>query len=424
MAWLWSQFQSQAQSQMQQWWHRLDPHSPTPGDPGVAGAEQPHAFPPEHLTQLRSQIQALRVPPVQTEAITTALAQALDRWQQDPTRCNGLVVLGSPVDPIEAMVKQALAQTHLPHPAKILTWTQRPELMLNLPQQLQAGFPLPLDLECRSPEVVALPRLELAFLRGMSGLDGIEWIRDQVFAQRSRFWLVGCPSWAWAYLDITLQIGSYFDVVVKIPELDRKQMSSWLQPAWSGVSPQKATLSQFQALTQELSQSQDPAPDEIVDTYFKILADISKGRSAIAAQLWLGSLSQSESESESSDSGPSESESSDSGPSDPESAGADTHSAILTDAHILWKSPTLPTLPDLANHDKYLLYAVLLHRSISLPHLAVSLGASVSATQSQVQSLLRAGLLELHQGILSVSPIHYLKLRALLAGDNFLVGDT
>ena len=313
------------------------------------------------------------------------------------------MIVGSPVDPIEALVKQALAQTQLPHPVKILTWTQRPDQMLNLPQQLQAGLALPLDLECRRPEVVAIPRLELAFLRAMSGLDGIEWIRDQVFAQRSRFWLLGCPNWAWAYLDITLQLGSYFDVVVQITELDREHLSLWLQPAWSGVKPQKATLSQFQALTQELSQDQDPDPAEIVDTYFKILADISKGRSSIAAQLWLGSLSQSESDPGSSDSGL--------GASD-------------TDPAILWTSPTLPTLPDLANQDKYLLYAILLHRSISLPHLAISLGSSVSATQSQVQSLLRAGLLELHQGILSVSPIHYLKLRSLLAGDNFLVGVT
>jgi hypothetical protein len=237
----------------------------------------------------------------------------------------------------------------------------------------------------------------------MTGLDGIEWIRDQVFAQRSRFWLVGCPGWAWAYLDITLQLGSYFDAVVQIPKLDREQLSSWLQPAWSEIKPQKATLSQFQALSQERSQGQDPDPAEIVATYFTILADISKGRSAIAVQLWLGSLSQSKSDSES---------------SDPESAAADTNPAIL------WKSPTIPTLPDLDNQDKYLLYAVLLHGAISLPHLALSLGSSVSATQSHVQSLLRAGLLELNQEILSVSPIHYLKLRSLLAGDNFLLGET
>jgi hypothetical protein len=128
------------------------------------------------------------------------------------------------------------------------------------------------------------------------------------------------------------------------------------------------------------------------------LADTCKGRSAIAAQLWLGSLSQSK--------------------SDPESAAADT------DPEILWKIPSLPPLPDLANQDKYLLYAVLLHGSISLPHLSLSLGSSVSATQSHVQSLLRAGLLELDQEILSVSPFHYLKLRSLLAGDNFLLGET
>jgi hypothetical protein len=211
MVWLWSQIHSQ----MQQWRHRLDPNTAPPGDPEVAGAEQPDALPAEQLAQLRCQLQTLPAPSAQTEAITSALAQALDCWHQDPGQCNGLVILGSPVDPIETMVRQALEQTNLPHPAKILTWTQRPDQMLNLPQQLQAGFALPLDLECSSPEVVVLPRLELAFLRAMTGLDGIEWIRDQVFAQRSRFWLVGCSGWAWAYLDITLQLGSYFDVVVQ-----------------------------------------------------------------------------------------------------------------------------------------------------------------------------------------------------------------
>lgn len=393
MTWCWNQMQNR----IQQWYHRLDPNTPAPNTPAPGEAISPvppsDALPSEQLARLGGRLQQLGCPPIPPPA--EALAQALDRWHQDPQQCNGLAVLASPVDPIAEVIEQVLAQIPDHLPCQTLAWSQRPDPGPTLAQQVQSGVRLSLDHQDPGREVVVIPRLEVIFLRAMFGLEGIEWLQAQIFDQRSRFWLVGCPDWAWAYLDRTLQLGSHFDAVVQIPGLDPEQLCTWLEPVWQEVKPTRLILSQFQSLRPDLSPTQDLDPAEMIATYFKALAEVSKGHGTIAAQLWLRSLGQIQPTAEASPPAPA----------------------------LIWKSPSLPSLPDLTNQDEYLLHAVLLHGSISLPHLALSLGSSVSVIQSQVQILRRAGLLQLNQGILSVAPIHYLKLRSLLAGGNFLVGD-
>lgn len=382
------------QSQLQDWQQRLSPSS-TNGDPSAISDQEGLSF--AQQAELGDKILALGSPQPQVEAIATALTQALADWEADPNQCNGLAVLGSPTDPIAELIAAALATLSLNQPVQPLVWTARPEQMLQLPDQLKKGFALPLDLTSSIPEVVVIPSLERCFLRAMFGLDGIEWIRDQVFAQRSRFWLVGCHRWAWDYLTVTTQLGSYFDATLEIPSLSADQLKTWLQPVWSQVPPDQPNGSNSKG-----SDPLDPVDlADLVSPYFRTLADISQGRGAIAASLWLGSLRQHS---------PDEEENQSPKPSRPPT--------------IHWKTPTLPDLPSTTPQHDPLIYAVILHGGISLPHLALSLGDSVSMVQSQVQQLLRAGILQQDQGILSVRPIHHIRLRSALSGQNFLVGDS
>lgn len=374
------------QRQLQDWQQRLS-QSSTTGDP-IEPPDQ-ELLASGQQAELRNKILTLASPQPQVEAIATALTKALANWQADPNLCNGLAVLGSPTEPLAKLLTAALAKLSLPQPVKTLIWTARPDQVLQMPDQLKKGFALPLDLTSPAREVVVIPQLELCFVRAMFGLEGIEWIRDQVFAQRSRFWLVGCHHWAWEYLTVTTQIGSYFDATVEIPALSADDLATWLRPVWSEVPPEASKGSEHSEL-------------ESLLPYFTMLADISQGRSAIAASLWLGSLRQK---------------------SPDQKQNHPPHSGPIPPPVIDWKPPILPDLPDITSQHDYLIYAVILHEAIRLPHLALSLGETVSMVQSQVQQLLRDGVLQQANGILSVQAIHYIRLRSALSGQNFLVGD-
>ncbi|MGQ9838529.1 MAG: hypothetical protein ACUVRV_11365 [Cyanobacteriota bacterium] len=80
---------------------------------------------------------------------------------------------------------------------------------------------------------------------------------------------------------------------------------------------------------------------------------------------------------------------------------------------------------DLKNADEdYLLYALLLHRKLTLPHLALSLGIPEETAQVQVQHLLTRGLISYLQGAFAVKPIHYPRLCTALRNRNFLVEES
>jgi hypothetical protein len=56
-------------------------------------------------------------------------------------------------------------------------------------------------------------------------------------------------------------------------------------------------------------------------------------------------------------------------------------------------------------------------------HLAFSLGQQESQIQPRIQWLLRQGVLERSDGVLAVQSLHYAKLKAELANNNFFVGE-
>jgi hypothetical protein len=64
----------------------------------------------------------------------------------------------------------------------------------------------------------------------------------------------------------------------------------------------------------------------------------------------------------------------------------------------------------------------MIHGAMSRPHLALSLGESESQVQAQVQRLLREQVLVQGKGVLSIRAVHYTKLKAELANNNFFVG--
>ena len=155
-------------------------------------------------------IASLTTHPVQQSAIIDAFKQSLLRWQQQPEGNNSLVVLSSPVAPLTKVISECLTSLESDQiiETKSLSWQARlhdyrqikSELLSSLNNQETTTVT---DIEANPDgyKLMVIPRLEWCFLRCINGLEAIEVLRDLVAGDSSHFWLIGCNSWAWQYLE-------------------------------------------------------------------------------------------------------------------------------------------------------------------------------------------------------------------------------
>lgn len=363
--------------------------------------------------QLSHKIRALPSPAIYQTFIREELAIAVETWQQNLDAPNSLVFLGSPVEPIAAILNDGLRQwsdapvniiTPLPciaRPDDPLASIQqirnalRPYTQLDPDNQEDTDEQLDPDSLDARQTVVLIPSLEQCFLRCIGGWESIEYLRDVAINHRHCFWVIGCSHWAWNFLDFVCQVSAYFSEIKPLPELNGEVLKTWLDPVVKTVIAAQAKV--------------DKNVDEERPDYWKSLASKALGVSTIAVNLWLQSLRIA-----------------------PELVPDGDKSLDLTldnddpDAEELTLhevKPSLPSFPSLDHGDRYLLHSLLIHGRMTRAHLAFSLGQREGQIQSQIQSLLRVGLLDRSDGCLSVQAAHYVRLKTELANNNFFVGD-
>ncbi len=370
-------------------------------------------LPPLWSVSLRRRLADWTIPDPYVTAVGEQLSEAIDNWQTDPKASNNLVIFSSPVDDTDALLERVIQSAMLEglevrYP---LPWNHRPKDVQSITEQFQQalddGQDQAEDIEVDDPDALAqrrvmivVPPLEQCFLRCIGGWQGIEWLRDTVGQQPQYFWLIRCNTWAWEFLNRVCQVGAYFNCQVRLPELDKAQLASWLIPFAQRLQPE--TGHQAETETEHEHGDEDGEPD-FEDWSWGTLADLSMGSAAVAKALWLQSLRLRETDW-------------------PEKIVAlEDHWSLPVPLQQL--APTLPGLPDLEAEDNYVIHALMLHGLMSRSHLALSLGQGESVVQVRVQMLRQAGVIQVnHQG-LSIAPDHYPKLCAQLSNNNFLTGE-
>ncbi|WP_017327492.1 hypothetical protein [Synechococcus sp. PCC 7336] len=372
-----------------------DPSVATPIPTGIA-------------TQLQQSIDRLPVPEPFILAFQDALAEAIERWRAEPNRTNALIVSGSPIDPLDNIIRNSLeASLSLDaRSLKILHWHAIPArpsafvsgLRKDISEQLKTdakpskAVPLrfsadgvQLDTQPRAQRTVVLPDLTQCFVRCIEGLEGVLYLRKEILKDPNRFWIVGCNHWAWEYLSYACQLNAYFDCSFSLPFLSGAELQAWLTPT--------------RKLLTQLMPQVTPPDDRLEEAFFDKLACTTMGLSSVAPQLWLTSLQLDESKPAA------------------EEEGQPTAAPKMT-----FSRPSAPKLPSVAHGDRYLLYSLLLHSGLQLQHLALSLGESEGLIQARVKELSRAGLIIQRQRVLRIHPYYYPALRSDLSGNNFLIG--
>ncbi|MGF1496130.1 MAG: hypothetical protein ACFB8W_04810 [Elainellaceae cyanobacterium] len=403
-------------------------------------SEPVHADLPEAIaTQLQQAIRHLPPHPVHLKAVGEALDGAVARWQTNRDEPNCLVILGNPVDDLAALLQAALT-ARTSDVLQVIqlqkTWDARPHQYLTIHTQLKKQVD---DLPERAPKdsltLATIPRLDWCFLRCIDGLSGVEYLKDVVLNHRSQFWLIGCNRWAWTYLEHVYRISAYLDQPFTLPRLTSLQIRDWLTPVTSLV-----------AIAPDLDEPPDGVKSLMTDDaptdlnhwssraeqrYFDSLANKSLGVGAVAAHLWLRSLCPAAGLSEDNSSAD-QSSADQSSENELSATGGDRAAEItlLNGGQSLHPSrplqrdkPALPPLPALSADDRYLLFSLLMHGGMSLPHLRLSLGDDYGKVRAQVQILQRAGVVKQLHSLLSLNPLFYPGLKADLSNNNFVVGE-
>ena len=387
-----------------------------PAKPKAARTETPSLPLPEAVrSQLRQAIAALPTPNPYSETIREALGETIAAWRQQPEGNNVLVVLGSPIEPLGRIVEQALSDWPAldPRSLRMLRWSGIPTnpeafvagLRKDIREQLKGETEAPenvplrfsadgvqLDAELRRQAAIVLPELTQCFVRCIEGLEGVLYLRKEILKDCDRFWIVGCNHWAWEYLSYVCQMNAYFDRTVALPALTGDDMFEWLAPV-------------CQQLVELLPGVSVPCAAAKRDS-FNGLGRVASGLSAVAAQMWLGSLRLSEST---------------------EFNQTQSQGSISTEGQegarqrLMFSRAGPMKLSSLDAGDRHLLYSLLLHNGLQFRHLALSLGDEESWVQARVKGLQRQGLVVRRGRNLYVQPEFYPGLRSNLSGNNFLV---
>lgn len=357
--------------------------------------------------QLKEKIANLTTDLELQDTVSTAVQEAVEKWQFQPEGNNSLVVLAEPVSPLTRILNDSLAKDHNNLLAvNSLSWQARAhnferikiELLSTVKPNSETSPNQPSNssvLEVKDCQVFIIPRLEWCFLRCIGGLEAIEVLKDLIAGDPENFWLIGCNSWAWQYLEKIYQISAYLQQSFKIPDLNATQIEKWLQPIHDEINPawgeDKEWLN-IQNNELEPAKKEDLELEAILklkEKYYNNLTDLSHGAASVAGDLWWRSLLAQESE-------------------------TNTHSYQIAKAK-------LPDLPDLVAADRYLLYSLLLHGGMSLTHLAATMSKNQSVLKARTQYLLQNGLISKEQSILTVNPAYYPRLKTMLSNNNFLV---
>ncbi|MEO1433424.1 MAG: ArsR family transcriptional regulator [Cyanobacteria bacterium J06633_8] len=348
-------------------------------------------LPPSLSSKLLAAMDKLPIDNPDLEAIESTLDKAFEKWRDNPEVAdNSLVILSSPVTTVSRILTESLQDWALERQIKLLPlqWISRPQevesIKTRLQQQLGRGI---VAAECNQPEIVVIPNLSWCFLRCVDGLEGIDYLQEVLLQDDSRFWVIGAGKVAWEYLNHVSNFKAYCGESLELPKLTEEQLEEWLEPI---ISKFDITFAKSNI---DFSNSEEN--ETYQNRYFRRLASVSEGVNTIAVQVFLRSICY-------------------------ESKEADDKEE-QTQEILEAQNPDLPNLPRLDADEHYILYSLLLHGDLTLNALSQSLGDEKSFVKGRIQMLLRKGLIDQNNGILTINPIHYPRIKHELSNNNFII---
>ena len=138
---------------------------------------------------------------------------------------------------------------------------------------------------------LVLPALERCYLRHHRGLEPVRRLFDRI-SRGEGPWIVGCDSWAWAYLRWALGAEALFPATLALRGFDGERLCHWLAQLARGTDWVFRDAESGAPLLRAGAESGAPAdPEEEAQTFFTTLAGRSQGVPGVARAIWRYALS-------------------------------------------------------------------------------------------------------------------------------------
>lgn len=330
------------------------------------------------------------LPSIDLEAAADALAAALEGWPtghagEDATR----VIVGPPGSNIGEVVailarREGWAVLEAPDRARL---AQGETGDLALPSR---------QADADRPEVI--PHFEHWLLRTERGLPALRsWITE--LRRRGGPLIVGCDSWAWAFLDSTLGVGDLTRQPLTLAALDGARLEEWLG---SPLLEHGRVCRSAERIEELVFRQPGEAPQEEeqkISTTLDRLAGASRGNPGVALELWRRCLRVTRDGSS--------------------AAEVESHTRVLWAASV-HESEIVPP-HELESVHEFILHATLIHGGLKESLLEEVLPFARHEIARRTRDLVNKGFLAVSEDEFRVPLAAYTAVREYLRSEGFLV---
>lgn len=242
-----------------------------------------------------------------------------------------------------------------------------------------------------------IPDLEHWFIRDSNGLDLIRALAEKLLKNEVRC-LVGCASWSWPFLCHVAPLELLHPLI--LAPLDAGKLNQWLSS--SAYIDTNTVLFRQADNGCPIFEKPDHDTDAERSKYLEYLSAHAQGTPGLAMAYWRHSLRT---------------------PPSPDTKSDDT--ASQESSKTLWVKPwndlDWPAIPTPgSNADDFVLHAVLLHGGLALELLSRVTGLPQHDVTRSVGNLTNAGLLDVHDSRLQITPLGYPSVYRQLRAEGFL----
>lgn len=351
----------------------------------------PYVKPEDELTGLPDWQLRRAAPPIEWAEAAGALDTALEDWVTDPSPDEPVRLLVTPPCVGRRPILTAWAEQH--------GWRV---LSPPAPEQILAGGEDWFTAQFDDEGSWVLPDLERLTLRHVSGLDLVCSFLNEAHAGRWGPGLIGCDSWAWAFLNHVWR--GWLPPTLTLQAYDEERLAVCFRSLARTIGGRELRFRQADDGSDVL-----PSPDGSTTTDHKShflhhLATYSRGNLGVAWAIWRTALS-SEPVADRAD----------------EAEEADDSLPEQTIWVTPWSQMTHPSLPAEAERDTaFVMHALLLHGGLSTEMVQRLLRLTPNRITEILDGLRVAGVIALHEGRWQVTPTGYPPAREFLARGRYL----
>ncbi len=257
-------------------------------------------------------------------------------------------------------------------------------------------------------DIWVLPNLEKCYLRHFAGLGMVRRLFAGLFSGRLGRGIIGCDSWAWAYLSRIFRLKSQLTLVSQ--GFDSEKLANWLYGTLPENKRQRFIFRQADTgryvIRPAIPQNSDSGANIEPNAFLKDLAAYSRGIPGVALSLWRRCLK---------------------GQPDTiqaqqqENADSPQRVSIWVQSLTGMEHPSIPQGSDRSH--AFILHGLLLHNGLTEDLLARILSLPAEEIEPVLCELEMAGLIGIDDGIWRVSPAGYPVVREFLRTRGFLTDD-